>query len=207
MEHKTGIASQARQPHDLLGTLFGYSMAFLNDQMNGKVVDLLRVQATDHVLEIGFGPGKTIQQMAKLAVNGLVAGIDFSEVMVRQAQGRNKEAIRAGKVEIKRASVSEIPYKDKWFDKVCAVNTFQFWPAPEADLHEVWRVMKSGGLFVLAIRGQRPDGKADFNRLGFSAEQIQETLALLERAGFHETRTEVARVRFMTAVCLMAQKP
>ena len=206
MSDTTSIASQAERPHGFLGTLFGSSMAFLNAEMNQKVVDLLDVQPSDQVLEIGFGPGKTIQLLAERATTGFVAGIDISETMLRQAAGRNKERISTGHVELRCASVSQIPYDDNQFDKIGAVNTFQFWPHPEEDLKEVYRVLKPGGLFILSVRGRDPAAKADFNRHGFSEKQLQEIASLLEQAGFQVSGPEVAKVRFMTAVCLKAQK-
>jgi ubiquinone/menaquinone biosynthesis C-methylase UbiE len=206
MSTTTPIAGQAGRPHGFLGTLFGYSMAFLNEEMNQQVIDLLDVQPTDQVLEIGFGPGKTIQRLSQRATNGFVAGIDISETMLHQASRRNKERIRTGRVELHCASVSQIPYENNRFDKIGAVNTFQFWPHPEQDVKEVYRVLKPGGLFILAVRGRDPAAKADFNRLGFSETQIQEIASLLKQAGFLVSGPEIAKVRFMTAVCLMAQK-
>jgi 2-polyprenyl-3-methyl-5-hydroxy-6-metoxy-1,4-benzoquinol methylase len=43
------------------------------------------VRPGDHVLDIGCGGGMAIKQMAKIAVDGFVAGVDHSEIMVQQA--------------------------------------------------------------------------------------------------------------------------
>jgi ubiquinone/menaquinone biosynthesis C-methylase UbiE len=66
-----------------------------NRQRNLWVVSLLDVQPTDRVLEIGFGPGLAIAELARRATRGHIYGIDHSEVMVRQASKRNAAAIRA----------------------------------------------------------------------------------------------------------------
>jgi len=39
----------------------------------------------DAILEIGFGNGKYIGEIAKITREGLVAGIDYSATMVSQA--------------------------------------------------------------------------------------------------------------------------
>jgi ubiquinone/menaquinone biosynthesis C-methylase UbiE len=72
-------------------------------------VSLLDVHPTDWVLEIGFGPGVAIAELARRATGGKVYGIDRSEVMVRQAGRRNAAAIRAHRVQLAHASVDQLP--------------------------------------------------------------------------------------------------
>ena len=59
-------------------------------------ISLLDIQAEDRILEIGFGPGVSVRRMSRLAVRGFIAGIDISDLMVRQARKRNAAAIREG---------------------------------------------------------------------------------------------------------------
>jgi ubiquinone/menaquinone biosynthesis C-methylase UbiE len=51
------------------------------------------------VLEIGFGPGYAVAQIASRLTSGEIVGIDHSEVMLKQAQRRNAGAIRLGEGE------------------------------------------------------------------------------------------------------------
>ena len=196
----TSLASPARQPHGFVGWLFGHVRAFLNDGMNRKAVELLEVRPADRVLEIGIGPGKTVGLLARRARDGFVAGIDLSAVMVRQGEWRNQELIRAGRVEVKLASVSNLPYPDETFDKVCAINSYQFWPDPEDDLKEVRRVLRSDGRLVLAVRVK------EGNRLGLTPEQLAAIEQLVRRSGFHDVSLKVQQVRFMTAANVVAKK-
>src|SRR6266511_3206911 len=83
-----------------------------NQQRNSWAVSLLDVQPTDRVLEIGFGPGIAIAELAGRATRGQVYGIDHSEVMVQQASGRNAAAIRAHRVHLAHASVEQLPSFD-----------------------------------------------------------------------------------------------
>ena len=85
------LAQQFRQPTGFLGLLAGF---FFRINLEGIdwTISLLEIQPTDHVLEIGFGPGHGIQQVARLATQGRVAGVDFSETMLRQASRRNAAA-------------------------------------------------------------------------------------------------------------------
>ncbi len=49
---------------------------------------LLDVQPTDRVLELGCGPGVALATLAAHATQGLVVGVDHSQVMIGQARRR-----------------------------------------------------------------------------------------------------------------------
>jgi ubiquinone/menaquinone biosynthesis C-methylase UbiE len=117
---------------------------------------LLDTKPDDHVLEIGFGPGLAIRDVAKVATRGFVAGIDPSEVMLRQADRRNHKYIRERRVELKLASMSAIPYGNCRFDKVFGTNSIQFSRALRSDLNEVRRVLRAGGQAAFSVQ---PFGK------------------------------------------------
>ncbi len=69
-----------------------------------------------------------------MTTRGFVAGIDPSEVMLRQASRRNRDYIREERVQLKLASMSAIPYPDSCFDKVFGTNSIQF----PRDLLPIW---------------------------------------------------------------------
>lgn len=143
---KSYLNTQFKCPSGLCGTLVGFGMARLYKGRLDWTVETLGVQASDHILEIGFGPGTAIQQVSALAPNGLVAGVDPSGVMLRQAKRRNRKAIRTGQVELRRGSVDALPYGGNCFDKVFAINSYHHWPEPQhANLKEILRVLKPGG--------------------------------------------------------------
>jgi SAM-dependent methyltransferase len=88
------LAQQFRRPTGFLGRLAGFLFR-INREGIEWTISLIEVQPADHVLEIGFGPGHGIQQVARIATQGRVAGVDFSETMLRQASRRNAAAITA----------------------------------------------------------------------------------------------------------------
>ncbi|MCK4472667.1 MAG: class I SAM-dependent methyltransferase, partial [Anaerolineae bacterium] len=165
------IGAQARKPSGWFGKITGHSMAWQHKPLIKWAITLMDVQPTDHVLDVGCGSGVAIKLIAKIAVEGFVAGVDYSEEMAQQALRRNAAAVRAGRVEIKHGDVAALPYDDESFDKVIATETFNFWPDPVANLKEVRRVMQSpercpepvegpaegkpGGLVALAMEGSK----------------------------------------------------
>ena len=205
-KRRSGFASQFAAPHGPLGHVAGWLMAG-NDDMNAMAVDLLGIQPTDAVLEIGSGPGRALARVAARASKGFVAGVDVSDVMIAQAQRRNRAAIRAGRVELYRCGVSHLPYPDARFDRALAINSYYFWPRPEANLREVRRVLKPGGILALGLRARDATRGAMYNQRSLSEEQIAAIAHTLARAGFELLRTERARLRSATAVVLLARAP
>src|SRR5262245_31617235 len=116
---------QFGHPRGVLGHGVGWLLATRssNRERNAWVVSQLDIQPTDRVLEIGFGPGLAIREASLKAVDGVVCGVDHSELMVRQASKRNAAAISAGRVDLRVGSAEELPDFGAQFDKIYAVNS------------------------------------------------------------------------------------
>lgn len=146
-------------------------MARTNRTCAAWVIDLLQVQHSDKVLEVGFGPGVGIQLLTGLASAGYVAGVDPSNEMVAQATTRNKKAIETGRVDLREGSVASLPFADNTFDKALAINSMQVWPDAVAGLREMRRCMRAGGTVALGFTpysGQPNTGLAEtFMAAGF----------------------------------------
>jgi ubiquinone/menaquinone biosynthesis C-methylase UbiE len=103
----------------------------------------------DTILDVGCGGGRTVNKLAAIATQGKVYGVDYSEESVAFTKRTNARWIEAGRVEIRQVSVSQLPFPDNTFDVITGVETHYFWPDLPTDLHEVLRVLKAGGTFVL----------------------------------------------------------
>ena len=122
-----------------------------NAKLNRFVNEIMSVQENDHILEIGFGTGKLIYEMAKQIDQGIIEGVDFSSTMVSIAQKRNKKHIASGKVKILKSNFDKLPYKKEEFTKVCSVNTIYFWEEPENTVKKIADILEPGGTFVVAF--------------------------------------------------------
>lgn len=197
----TALRSQFACPTGKLGWVAGQIMAVKNARMNRFAIETLNVQSQDQVLEIGFGHGRAVQMVAERADKGFVAGIDLSGVMITQAAKRNREFIKSGHVELCQANVSNIPYEYARFNKVLAVNNYQFWPNAEFNLTEIQRVLGEDGLLVLCLRMKHAN-KTFQLAPGFSQEEVQEIAGLVRWVGFRNVHL-VARP---DATCVVANR-
>ena len=120
---------------------------------HSKVTDwgLTNVPIEKHhiILDVGCGGGRTVSKLAAMAAQGKVYGVDFSRESVAVASRVNRKSIQNGRVEIKEASVSQLPFAADMFDLVTAVETHFWWPNLPSDLGEILRVMKSGAALAL----------------------------------------------------------
>ena len=95
------LDEQYRRPTGLLGLVIGRRMAYQHRPENFWTVSILQPQPTDHILEIGFGPGVAIQELSKKVTEGCIAGVDFSQAMVCVARLRNAATVRKGLVDLR----------------------------------------------------------------------------------------------------------
>lgn len=149
-ETPRSLRSHFAHPTGWLGALAGHVMAFNNRGRGLWVRSLLEIAPDHDVLEIGFGPGADLRELAREARS--VKGIDPSRTMLRQAARRNRDAIAEGRVELRCGSAERLPFADARFDRAQSINNVQFWTSVEAGLTEIRRVLRPGGLAAVAIQ-------------------------------------------------------
>jgi len=197
------VIGQAHHPRGAAGRVTAWEMAHRpsNRQRNRWAVSLLGVQPADQVLEIGFGPGVAVAELARAGA-GHVYGIDHSDVMLRRASRRNAAAIRAGRVTLTHASVDQLPPGfDGPFDVILAVNSLGFWPARAERLAELRQRLAPGGRIAIVSQPRCPGATADTSRS--AAGEIEN---LLRDAGFSPRSTETLPLR-PPVVCVIAASP
>lgn len=183
-----GGPAQFHQPTGAMGHVAGWIMGRRSSNVarNRWAVQLLDVQPTDRVIELGCGPGVALAALATRTTRGSVVGVDHSQVMIRQARRRNRAAIRAGRVRLVHAPVESLSISDGPFDAALAVNTVGMWPDPIARLREIARLLRSGGRIALVSQPRCPGATA-----ATSAAAADELAGLLTEAGFENLRTEM----------------
>src|SRR5579859_248971 len=137
--------SQCKKPRGWLGRFTLWRM----NKSHSKLTDwgLSHVSIAPHytLLDVGCGGGRTVSKLAALAMQGKVFGIDYSADSVAVSQKINAQAIAASRVEIRQASVSQLPFPDNTFDPVTAVETRAWWARLRGNLRRAVRAAGGGG--------------------------------------------------------------
>ena len=145
------------------------------------------------VLDAGCGGGANIKKLLEKCPEGIVKGIDYSEVSVEKSRKFNAKAIAAGRCEVLQSSVAELPFEENSFDLVTAFETIYFWPGLEDCFREVYRVIKPSGTFFICNESNGETKKDDkwVDKIGgmtiYNAAQI---LTALNQAGFADTQVD-----------------
>ena len=145
------------------------------------------------ILDVGCGGGAAVHEMLKLSEGSIVKGIDHSDKSISLSKVLNAEAIRYERCRIEKGDVHRMPFLDGEFDLVTAIETMYFWTDPLAAIHEIRRVLKEGGSFVVLAEACNHETWAE-DREKFSTPFVVYTVEEIEermrKAGFTEIRSE-----------------
>jgi ubiquinone/menaquinone biosynthesis C-methylase UbiE len=209
MSFSTYFSKQAKRPSGLFGRFF-MSRVFEkgNAELHALVLETLAIKENEHVLEIGFGTGLLLRQIADSLERGFIEGIDFSELMVAMALKKNKRHINAGKVKIHSGDFAEVRFNDSSFDKVFSINTIYFWQRPDATVSKIYRLLKPGGKFFIGFHEKSEMEKAALDRDIFQYYCLNDITQLLSTSGpFDNVDIISKKGKQKTCFCAAGTKP
>jgi SAM-dependent methyltransferase len=147
--NRTSRATQCQKPNGWLGRFVLWNMNSRHSKVTDWGLSHISIEKDATVLDVGCGGGRTVSKLAAAATQGKVYGIDYSSESVAIANRTNRQWIDMARVEIREASVSQLPFPAGTFDLVTAVETHFWWPDLPADMREVLRVLKPGGTLII----------------------------------------------------------
>ncbi len=149
--------SVVRGNYDRLSRLYDW-FAGPEKQFMKIGLKILNIKAGDKILEIGFGTGHALIEMAHSAgQDGKVYGVDLSSGMVKRAHTNMIRAGLSNRVALKMGNAVNLPYKNNAFDAVFMSFTLEVFNISEIStvLEEVKRVLKHEGLLgVVALENK-----------------------------------------------------
>ncbi|MEU9518868.1 methyltransferase domain-containing protein [Streptomyces sp. NPDC048224] len=106
----------------------------------------LGLREGDRVLDAGCGTGRALPPLrAAVGPSGLVVGADLTPAMLQAAV----RAGRDGDGRLVLADVAALPLRSRSLDAVFAAGLIAHLPDPAADLRELARVVRPGGVLAL----------------------------------------------------------
>ena len=175
--------------------------------MGTKIIEALRIQPTDQVLDIATGTGEPGLSIARLASQGHVTGFDLSAGMLAVArenaahQGITNYVAVAG-------DACALPFPDQQFDAISCRMGFMFFPDMLLAAQQMHRVLKPGGRLATCVWSAPPHNPwitTMMSTIGahlalpapvplapgmFRCAQPGMLAGVLEKAGFHHVREE-----------------
>ncbi len=142
-------------------------------------VEIMDVQPTDRVLEIGCGHGIAAELVCECLTTGTITAIDRSEKMAELARSRNRGNIDSGKAVIETADLLTHPPPAARFDKIFLYNLNVFWMDPADELAAIKRLLAPSGKFYIFHRPP-PGGDAREYAVEFEKNLTKYGLTVIE---------------------------
>jgi SAM-dependent methyltransferase len=143
------MLNQVRKPDRWAGRFILWIMNMSHSSVTDWGLTHVQIEQDFTLLDVGCGGGRTIEKLGVLAPDGVICGVDYAKGSVAASRAKNAKLIRAGRVEITQASVSQLPFPEDKFNLVTAVETQYYWPKLVKDMQEILRVLKPGGTLVV----------------------------------------------------------
>jgi len=155
-----------------------------NKQINDWTLEHLNIQPYQHIMEIGYGSGNILQEVARKLKVGFLAGLDPSPVLYRQAYRKNRRFIEQQLLQLHIGALPELSYPAHYFHTIYGVNAHCDWKEPSIEFMRLAAMLKSRGRLVMVFQ---PRVARNQEALQQAAEKIQADYA---EAGLTEFRIE-----------------
>ena len=195
----TALAKQLRRPSGFLGKLVAKMMEFRNRNSYREIIGKLSPQKGEHILEIGYGPGLGIYQIAASFPDCKISGIDYSELMYQKASMRNKKFIDKGKVHLQYGDVLTLDQGNDKFDKIFCVNVIYFWNDLNQAFNRIYNMLGEKGQFLIYMEHMNSIEKAKI-LADFCKYSVEEVESKLKNAGFADIEYTFDKGYFISAV-------
>jgi len=184
-------------PSGWLGRLAGRFMLWTNK--HDDLIDVLDVQPNDDVLEVGYGPGGLIRLLVERTGAASIRGVDPSPEMRDQARRYNRKAVRDGRVRLDLGTAERTGLPDASVDRVISVRNVAIWPDLQAGVAELHRVLRPGGVLVIAWHGGAAPNRIA-KPLHLPAERLDRIEQVLRDRFGQVTRSQTKSLDVFTAV-------
>lgn len=169
----------------LLGYLSGLTMVVGRKRHARLVTSISEIDDTDHVVDIGCGPGTAARAAARAGAR--VTGIDPSAPMIRLSRVFTRLRARASEVRWLCAGAEHLPVPTASSTVCWSLASVHHWRDLDTAIVEVRRVLQPGGRLV-ALEHRTQAGASGPASHGWTSEQAERFAALLTAAGFVDVR-------------------
>ena len=143
---------EAEESYTKMSSTYDFFAGVFEAKYKERTFKYLNTKSGEEVLEIGFGTGKYLKQIAQsVGETGKVHGIDLSSGMLKVTAKRLSDSRLLNWINLICGDAVKLPYEDDQFDAVFMSFTLELFDTPEIPivLNEIKRVLKPQGRLAL----------------------------------------------------------
>lgn len=147
------VTGDIRAIYGRLSRFYGVFEGRFQKRLRERGLELLAIREGESILEIGFGTGCALVEIARrVGGSGRACGLDLTPEMITRARRRLEKQGLAGRVELCEGDARKMPYEDGLFDAVYMAETLELIDTPDIPVvfAEIRRVLKVRGRLVLS---------------------------------------------------------
>ena len=168
---------------------------------HGWIIDQLRLEPYQHVLALGIGAGRLLEETALTLRIGFIAGIEASIPLYHQACRRNRRFITRQLMTLHAGQLEQLPYPPHYFHTVYGTSAALSGKNPSVELSRLARMLRSKGRLILLFQ---PKGITDEAGLQQYARRIRQDYAA---AGLARTEAATCDPRFGATIAVTGIAP
>lgn len=184
------LSKHFKKPEGLLGRFVSRMLIKFNSAVYDAIEKKAELSNNLNIFEIGYGPGYGITYLSsKYELN--YSGIDFSELMFKQATKRVKRSRLEGQVNLDYGDFLESNYPSGKQDRVIFSNVTYFWDDLTLPFSKIQKMLRKDGKLVFYMSGADRLKERDFTSTEhFIHHEIGDVKEKLMEVGFKNVEVE-----------------
>jgi demethylmenaquinone methyltransferase/2-methoxy-6-polyprenyl-1,4-benzoquinol methylase len=214
----TRSKEQAKATYDGLSRSYDLLAGGFERRHRDAAARKLQPQEGDVVLEVGFGTGHSVLELARaVGRTGKVYGIDISQGMLNIAQSRVDHAGVSDRVALKCGDALYLPFEAAFFDGIFISFTLELFDTPEIPLvlAECKRVLRTRGRICVVALSKKGEPSAMTRLYEWFHERLPDYVdcrpifveIALEKAGLHTLEATDLFFLGLRGESVLAEKP
>jgi ubiquinone/menaquinone biosynthesis C-methylase UbiE len=198
------VGNNFGNPNGIGGKIATLIMNIINQSQYNALLQNIKLEPNNFVLDIGFGNGYLINKLFKQNIPINIYGIEISKDMLDIVLSKYKHNIDNGNLKLLLEDISKTSFEEDTFDKICTINTIYFWNNLEKCFSEIRRILKSKGQFFNVIYTEEYLNKIIYTKYGFKKYSVKELENITKDNGMKIK--DVIEIKRNKSYCIISEK-
>ena len=200
------LANQLKKPSGLLGRIVSKKMQEQNQPIYNWMLSIMDFVNAKNVMEIGYGTGMVLNEVAAKYPEVELYGIDFSKVMYNKALLNCSRFIKDGRMKLNFGDMLQYQPKTS-FDVVYGINVIYFWKDLEMYFQKLHGMLNDNGILYLYMADAETLKKLFVGNTDvFNLHQVDQVLETLNRCGFSDRKVATDNLNGWKYHCFIAKR-